>query len=225
MDVNTISNVCFFQMSDNISITDLRVLVDFLRARSLSLEVGPRTPADGSCFLHSIRQGISELVLKGQWPHEVPEVEDLRKLVINYMRENRAFWTRPRFNAELRVFQDAPYEDQDFNELLTDQSREKAWTDLNGTFVQATCKFLKIQLDIVLPGVPGPVLPSGLGGPYQMINKNQVGEEKPIFYVGLLQDSQGYNGHYQYLRKVQTQPPASPPHGQGEGVNLSFNLL
>ena len=215
-------------MSDNISITDLRILFDFIRAKSLCLEVGPRTPADGSCFLHSIRQGICELVLKGQWSQDVPEVEDLRKQVINYMRENRAFWTRPRYSEELGVFQDAPYEDQDFNELLADQAREKAWTDLNGTFVQGTCMFLKIQLDIILPGVPGPVLPSGLGGPYQIVNKNKVAGEMPIIYVGLLQDSRGYNGHYQYLRKVQTQPPASPLRGPCRGelsICLQLKLL
>ena len=212
------------RMSDNISITDLRILFDFLRARSLDLEVGERTPADGSCFLHSIRQGISELVLKGQWSQDVPEVEDLRKQVINYMHENRAYWTRPRFNEELGVFQDAPYEDQDFDELIADQSRERAWTDLNGTFVQATTMFLRIQLDIILPRDTGPLLPSGLAGPYQIINKNQVGEEMPILYVGLLQDSRGYNGHYQYLRKIPAQPLASPPRGLCRGEDSIYLL-
>ena len=182
-------------------LTNLKVLADFLRERNLDLEVGEATEANGSCFLCSCHQSMVHLSSIGMWTKEIPDVEVLRQQVIQFMTSNKSLWTRPQFNQHLNIWQDAPYEEDQFREILKDQSRERAWADQDGVFVQATCQFLNIQLDIVLPYTPGPIIPSGLGGPYQIVNKNaDQSNNRPIFYVGLLKDRDDYDGHYQFLR-------------------------
>ena len=109
--------------------------------------------------------------------------------------------------------QDAPLEDDSFKALIVDQARERAWTDNMGIFVEALCLFLNIQLDIICPNVEGPILPSGLSGPYLIVNKSGS-TPRVTFYVGLLKDQQMYNGHYQFLRKNVSQSSLSPSKSQ-----------
>ena len=180
-----------------VSITDLRPLSDFIVSNGLNLAVGSRTEADGSCFLHACVQSMKHLKDRNRWSSEIPEVEELRCMVIEFMRQNEALWTRPQYNRELNILQDPPYEEDTFRALVRDQSRPRAWTDRDGVFVLATMKMLDVQLEIILPHTPGPILESGLAGPYQIVNH---GPEKTVFYMGLLQDDRE-NGHYQHLYK------------------------
>ena len=94
-----------------------------------------------------------------------------------------------------------PYTDAQFDELIADQRKPRAWTDNNGTFVEASCLCLNIQLNILIPSIPGPVMPSGLGGPLMIVNKSVSEDSKPVFFMGLLKDNSMYNGHYQFLKK------------------------
>ena len=124
------------------SILDLRILENFIKEKGLGLCVGAPTPPDGSCFLHSCRQTMVHLKNLGRWAGDIPEVEELRAKVIEFMKQNQHLWTRPQFNEDLGIFQDAPYEEDDFRQLIKDQSRPRAWTDRDGVFVQATTKYL-----------------------------------------------------------------------------------
>ena len=171
------------------------ILKDFLSCnKNLQLEEGTHTPGDGNCFLWACIQNMVELQRRGQWSRPIPAVNELRAQVIQFMIENRKYWTRPRFNTEIERMQDAPLEDDSFQELLLDQQRQNAWTDNMGVFVEALSLFLDVQIDIIKPDVEGPILPSGLGGPYLSVNKSEV-QQKTIFYFGL------YNQHYQFLKK------------------------
>ena len=193
------------------SITNLQILREFLLSRNIDLVVGDEeTPGDGSCFIHACIQNMVYLESIGQWNRPIPtSSEELRAEVIQFMKERRSYWTRPRFNEETGVMQDAPMEEDDFKDLITDQARERAWTDNNGIFVEALCLYLDIQLDIICPNVGGPILQSGLAGPYLIINKSGS-TPRVTFYVGLLKDDQMYNGHYQFLRKKLSRGSNSP---------------
>ena len=184
---------------------DLQILRDFLLGRGvgLKLAVGDATEPDGTCFLHSIRQNMLHLEKKGLWSGIIPDsAEELRSLVIQFMSANRKLWTRPCYNMETGMYQDPPLDDVKFNDLIEQQAKPHTWTDKDGYFVQGCCVFLDIQLHIVLPNIPGPILESGLGGPYQIINKSFISpEEQHVFYVGLIQDGRD-NGHYQFLYKI-----------------------
>lgn len=201
----------------SISVVDVRVLSDFLRERGrcLNLAVGPKTAADGSCFLHAFRQNMEHLKKKGLWMGQLPDdVEELRSLVVQFMSENRFLWTRPTFNLETGVYQDPPLDDKSFNELLQQQAKPKTWTDRDGYFVQGACLYLDVQLHIILPNTPGQILESGLGGPFQIINKSlHQPEEQTVFYMGLIQD--GDNGHYQFLFKTDDQELDFPALSRG----------
>ena len=67
-----------------VSITDLRPLSDFIVSNGLNLAVGARTEADGSCFLHACVQSMKHLKDRNLWSPEIPEVEELRCMVIGY---------------------------------------------------------------------------------------------------------------------------------------------
>ena len=192
----------FFQMAEG-SITNLNPLRARIEELDLPLEVGPVTRKDGSCFVGSIQQNMEQLRTEGLWKNVIPDdVEDIRAKIIHFMEENRGIWTRERYNEVLKVWQHPPYTDEQFDALLEDQRRPRAWTDNNGTMVEACCLCYEFQLNILIPTIEGPILPSGLGGPLQIINKS-VSNTRPVFFVGLLKDSRGEDGHYQFLRKKQ----------------------
>ena len=182
------------------SLTNLGPLRECLKRLNLMLEVGSATRADGSCFIWACKQNIARLVQEGAWKENIPEEEEFRQMVISFMKRNRRNWTRVTYNEALNVNQDPKYEDSQFDELLADQARPKSWTDLNGTFVEATAALFNVEIHIILPAVDGPVLPSGEGGPYIVLNRSE--ECKPIFYMGLLQDATQVNGHYQYIHPI-----------------------
>ena len=137
----------------------------------------------------------------GQIP---PDAETLRTNVVSFMCRNRAMWTRRRYNEDTKRFEDPIYDDKTFTELLLDQARPKTWTDNNGTVVQGCCLYLGIQLNIVDTSASGgPLLPSGMGGPLQVINKSS--NANPIFYVGL------HSHHYQFLKLKEMDAELSLP--------------
>ena len=177
------------------SLTNLDILKKCLKRLKLELEVGEPTQADGSCFLNACIQNMELLACQGLWTEKIPEEEDFRRGVISFMDQNRKYWTT-----------NSSHDDESFNKLLVDQAKSKAWTDMNGTFIEATCKMLGIELHVVRSSIPGPILPSGMAGPYIRINSPAPNEEsRPIFYMGLLQDESMYNGHYQFLRPAMSQ--------------------
>ena len=185
------------------SITNLNPLRARIEELDLPLEVGPVTRKDGSCFVGSMKQNMEQLRSEGLWNDVIPDdVEDIRAKIVQFMEENRGIWTRKRYNEVLKVWQHPPYTDEQFDALLEDQRRPRAWTDNNGTMVEACCICFNVQLNILIPTIEGPILPSGLGGPLQIINKS-VSSTRPVFFVGLLKDSRGVDGHYQFLRKKQ----------------------
>ena len=210
---------------DQISVVDIRILSDFLRVRgvTLNLAVGDPTEADGTCFLHAMRQNMLHLKKRGQWSGPIPEsAEHLRSLVVRFMSANRELWTRPCYNLETGVYQDAPLDDEQFNNLLEQQAKPHTWTDKDGYFVQGTCIYLDVQLHIVLPSIPGPILESGLGGPYQIINKDFLSsDEQSVFYVGLIQDQRD-NGHYQFLYKIESQELDFPALRTGKYTTIKI---
>ena len=197
------------------SITDLSLLRGFLARKNLGLVIGDATPKDGSCLLWSVKQNMTHLSSLGLWSRVIPDnVEDLRSDVIQFMIEKKDYWTRPRFNHETGVMQTAPLDDKTFDELIEDQSRERAWCDNQGIFVEAICLFLNIQLDIVCPNIDGEISETGIFGPYLSINKAE-GSPRTVFYVGLLKDRDFHGGHYQFLKKflpevTQPQIPTTP---------------
>ena len=204
------------------SITNLDILRNFLIQKEICLCVGEATCADGSCLLHAVKQNMEHLAAKGLWQRVIPSnVEDLRRDVIQFMLEQREYWTRPRFNKETQMMQTAPLDDKLFDELILDQRREKSWSDNLGIFVEGLCLFLDIQLDIICPTIPGDVSESRISGPWFSVNKADE-KTRPIFYVGLLKDQDFDAGHYQFLKKcdrsdervpvTQEQQPPSTPH-------------
>ena len=183
------------------SLTNLKPLQDFLVKYKLNLEVGECTCADGSCFLHCCLQCMNHLRRKGLWNKPIPvSAETLRGEIVQFMRENGSYWTRPRYDESTGIMQDPPLKDNDFQKLITDQARERAWTDNLGLFVQATAMYLDVQIDVICPSIGGPVLPSGLAGPYMIINKAKS-TPKSIFYMGLMKDEHFDGGHYQFLKE------------------------
>ena len=181
------------------SLTNLEPLRACLTRLNLALTVGPATKANGSCFICACKQNMDRLAAEGAWLQNIPDEEEFRQMVIAFMQRNREMWTRATYNECLNVYQNPKYDDSQFDELLSDQAKSNAWTDMNGTFVEAVSKLFNVEIHIILPSVNGPVLPSGEGGPYIILNRSLPGESKLIFYMGLLQDSSQYNGHYQYI--------------------------
>ena len=116
------------------SITNLQPLRDFLVTRNLDhLVVGELTLANGSCFVIACRQNMEHLASTGQWNKPIPtSAEELRAQIIQFMRENKNYWTRPRFNEESGRMEDPPLEDAEFQDLINDQAQERAWTDNMG---------------------------------------------------------------------------------------------
>ena len=205
------------------SITNLDILRTFLIQRKICLCVGEATCADGSCLLHAVKQNMEHLAASGLWRRVIPSnVEDLRRDVIQFMMEQRQYWTRPRFNKETQMMQTAPLDDKSFDELIKDQRRERSWSDNMGIFVEGLCLFLDIQLDIICPSIPGEVSEDRISGPWFSVNKADE-NPRPIFYVGLLKDQDFNAGHYQFLKQcddrsedrvltTQEQQPPSTPH-------------
>ena len=187
----------------------------------LSLTIGELTPPDGSCFWHSIRQNMIHYSLKGQWKGQIPpDAETLRTNVVSYMCRNKEIWTSRRYNEDIQRFEDPIYDDKTFMELMVNQAQPKTWTDNNGTVVQGCCLYLGIQLNIVNTSASGgPLLPSGMGGPLQVINESS--NVNPIFYVGL------HSHHYQFLKlkEMEAELPLPQQHSSPAKGTVTFIIV
>merc|ERR1712079_306409 len=80
--------------------------------------------------------------------------------------------------------------------LIEDQSRASAHADEDGYFVSSACKYLDVELVVVIDSITSPILRSGMGGPVQKINSSP---ERIKFSVGLLRDEGRRDGHYQFI--------------------------
>ena len=182
---------------------------------NLLLQIGEITKGDGSCFVRSLHQNMMHYKELGLWTTSIPaDCEALRAVIVDFMERNRSNWTRSKYNEELKRFQDPAYTDAQFDALLNEQRTPRAWTDDNGVMVEAACLYLNIQLNILIPSIPGPILPSGLGGPYQIINKATSAEPRLNFYVGLL------NQHYQFLKLIERQQSPKSPSSLNLGSRI-----
>ena len=84
--------------------------------------------------------------------------------------------------------------------------RPKSWTDNSGIFVEAMAKFLNVSINILITGIPGPILTSGLAGP--LITVHKIDNPLQVFHMGLIKDRDQFNGHYQHLVVYQHSSPA-----------------
>ena len=83
---------------------------------------------DGNCYLHSILQNLNHHY--AVWPHDIPAtVDELRKQTIDFMIENKYFYTE---------IEDAPMTDEQFEELIRDQSMPNSYTDEDGWFIEVS---------------------------------------------------------------------------------------
>ena len=186
------------------SITDLRILDAFIKKHGLDYIIGPKTKADGSCYLWSLKQNMEFYRRKGIWNKSVQEdVEMLRLEIVGDMVKNKKFWTEPRFNSDIGRFSDPPLTEESFQQLIEDQEKERAYTDNQGLFVLASCLYLDIELHVLNTGVGGPIDEGGIRGPLQIINKAAENEDRVVFHVGLLKDSQHLSGHFQFIFKTE----------------------
>ena len=133
-------------------ITNLDPLQQLIDRHKLPFLIGPRTRADGSCFLWCMKQNMEFLKRSGSWNKDIKDVEVVRENVIKDMEENRAFWTEKTFNTDTGTMMDPPLDMDSFKQLIADQRRPNTDTDNRGLFVLATCKYLNVELHILNTG-------------------------------------------------------------------------
>ena len=178
------------------NVTDLRILKMFLLRRNFKYKIGSLTAADGSCLLHALIQNMRFFAQLGLWTKEIPNVQELRKQIIQFMLSRRNHYVGCRDSHGNEVH--GPLDEDSFNRLIADQSRESAYCDEEGFFVEAACLYLNIELEVVVTSIDTPVLQNGLGGPIQKIN---AGDGKLVFCAGLIRDDLRKTGHYQFIIK------------------------
>ena len=189
---------------ETISVTDLEVLRKLILELDLPYEVGEVTPPDGSCFLHAIRQNMVYLTSIDLWNGGYPNnVQKLREDVIIYWRSKKDEWTQPQFNQDTGVYEDPILTEEQFENLLQDQSRDHSYTDNFGHMVKILCSYLNIELRIVVTQAGNQIQESGVGGPYLKINQETpTSKRAAVFHVGLLKDQTHFQGHYQFLKQI-----------------------
>ena len=178
------------------SLLDLRPLANFIVDRELQFQIGKEpTKADGNCFLNAILQNLKYLESLGLWKNrKTPSsVLELRKEVILFMKQNKRDYIEA-----------GSHDEESFDRLLSIQQRNYEYTDEEGYFVEATAKYLNVELVILIPSLSNsPILPSGCGGPVQRIN---AGEDRLRCCLGLLRDEARRTGHYQFIIQTQSFP-------------------
>ena len=198
----------------------LKHLHDLIVQHKLPFKISEEeTPGDGNCFLSAVLQNLIFLKEKKIWTGNIPEdVDELRASVISFMKSNRSYWTRPRFNDEINAYQDGPFSknfqtaDDQFDQLIFNQEKHDAWTDEEGFMVEATALYLDCQINIINTGIQGQINEEGTSGPLQIINKS---EGRTILNMGLIKDLDTSNGHYQFIYPdqegctAQFEPPKS----------------
>ena len=174
-------------MSNNNSVMDLSILHRFLLRKKLKFKIAKeRTRGDGNCFLYSLWQNMIFYSERGEWLKDIPrDINDFRAEIINYMINNKD-----------QYIKDGPMTEEQFDSLILDQSRKFAWTDEDGYFVLGAAQFLDVEIQIVVTSIDTPVIPSGVGGPLQKLNRGNG--DKLKFSMGLIRNDVGA-GHYQFI--------------------------
>ena len=144
---------------------------------------------------HSILQNMYHFRESRSWEGEIPTAHQLRAQTIQFMLQNKKFYTEISYDNEGREIH-PPMSLETFEALIKDQSRVNSYTDEEGWFIAANCRMLDIELHIII-NIDSDVLVSGFGGPYQIINRCSQGLKKK-FCVGLIKNPDG-NGHYQFI--------------------------
>lgn len=201
------------------SLMDLRVLFTFLLQRKLKYRVGTeRTRGDGSCFLHMLIQNMKHFCEIGLWTKSIPSsVHELRRDIIQFMEDHKKEYLG--YYNDLGQFVNGSHDEKTFRILIEDQAQKNSFTDEEGFFVQAACRYLEIELVIVLTSIQSAVIPSGLGGPVQRIN---AGDDKLKFCAGLIRNEQMRTGHYQWIYEDE-RGESEPFHMPAENSTLLFN--
>ena len=133
-------------------ITNLDPLHLLIERHKLHFIVGPRTRADGNCFLWSMRQNMEFYRASGSWDKEIKTVDQMRQEVICYMEDNRRYWTEKTYNPDTGTMSDPPLDVDSFRSLIEDQKRPNSDTDNRGMFVLGFCKYFNIELHILNTG-------------------------------------------------------------------------
>lgn len=178
------------------NVTDLRILKTFLLRRNFKYKIGSLTAADGSCMLNALIQNMRFFARLGLWTKEIPTVHELRRQIIQFMLSRKNHYVGYRDSQGNEV--PGPLDEGSFDRLIADQSRESAYCDEEGFFVEAACLHLDIEFEVVVTSIDSPVLQNGLGGPIQKIN---AGGERLVFCAGLIRDDLRKTGHYQFIIK------------------------
>ena len=181
-------------MAGSGGLTDLSILQRVIDRRKLPLKIGRPTPAVGNCFIEAFKQNLEHFSSKGLIPAElVPkDVNTIRQDTVKYMTENKNF-----FVGDNGI--PGPMNEETFLSLIEDQSRDNAYTDLNGMFILSCCKLYNIELSIIQTDIHTPILDSGIGGPVVLINQSQDDEERVRFYMGLIKLDDPNTGHFQFV--------------------------
>ena len=113
------------------------------------------------------------------------------------MEDNSTTWIGKNNLNSFGIAETPPMSEQQLLELLDRQRRDKTHTDQDGYFIQGCAQMLNIELRILSTRITSEILESGIGGPIQIINKSSDCDRRHIFYVGLLQNEDRTEGHYQ----------------------------
>ena len=178
------------------NVTDLRILKTFLLRRKFKYKIGSVTAADGSCLLNVLLQNMRFFSRLGLWTREIPTVQELRRQIIQFMlsRKNHYIGYKDSHGNEVQ----GPLDEDSFERLIADQSRDNAYCDEEGFFIEAACIYLNIEFEVIVTSIDSPVLQNGLGGPIQKIN---AGDGRLVFCAGLIRDDLRRTGHYQFIIK------------------------
>ena len=178
------------------NVTDLRILKTFLLRRKFKYKIGSLTAADGSCLLNVLIQNMRFFSRLGLWTGEIPTVQELRRQIIQFMlsRKNHYIGYKDSHGNEVQ----GPLDEDSFERLIADQSRDNAYFDEEGFFIEAACIYLNIEFEVIVTSIDSPVLQNGLGGPIQKIN---AGDGRLVFCAGLIRDDLRRTGHYQFIIK------------------------
>ena len=226
-------------MTSSGSVMNLSKLHKVIRDRNLPFKIGAITPGDGNCYLSSIKQNILHCVSNGTWPSDVPvpaSVDELRVMAVNQMISNKSNYVGQNLIDGRLV--DGPLTNEQFNSLITSQSKLDAYCDEEGFMVAAVCKVLNVELTIVLTNITSEILRSGVGGPVQIINKSEDDNNPRLkFSVGFIRDNNQSAGHYQFIfshpageddtfvMPTESFPPPVRNRGENHILKFEFALL
>ena len=95
-------------------------------------------------------QNIKYFEEKGLWLTDVPDnVDVLREKTIEFMIAHK---------NDFCGSVDCPMDEEGFKKLIDSQSKLDAWTDEEGFMVLSVCRFLNVQLKIVITNIQSDIL-------------------------------------------------------------------